>query len=105
VADDTPTAPEAAKPAGPKSAILPEPPLPGEGTPEGDALRRARALFHLGDYAEMRALLTPLLQSKNAPVADAAAELLRRIAVDPVQIAFLVGCLVAILTIAFVYLR
>lgn len=97
-------APESVREA-PKSAILPEPPLPGEGTPEGDALRRARALFHVGDYAEMRALLTPLLQSKNAPVADAAADLLKRIAVDPVQIAFLVGCLVAILTIAFVYLR
>jgi hypothetical protein len=103
-AEDGPTK-DAPTKDGPKSAILPEPPLPAEGTPEGDALRRARVLFHLGDYAEVRRLLTPLQASKNTAVADAASELLRRIAVDPVQIGFLVGCLLAILTIAFVYLR
>jgi hypothetical protein len=37
-------------------------------------------------------------------VADAANALLRRIAVDPVQIGFLVGCLLAILAIAGHYL-
>lgn len=100
-----PQSAEPTKAEGPKSAILPEPPLPAEGTPEGDTLRRARALFHLGDYAEVRRLLTPLVTSKNSAVADAASELLRRIAVDPVQIGFLIGCLLAILTIAVVYLR
>lgn len=86
------------------SARLPEPPLPAAGTPEGAALRRALALYELGDYAGMRALLAPLANAKDPAVADAAAGLLRRIAVDPVQIGFLVGCLAAILAIAFHYL-
>lgn len=88
----------------PRTARLPEPELPAAGTPEGDALRRARELFYLGDHAGMRALLTPLTTSKDPAVADAASALLRRIAVDPVQIGFLVGCLVAILAVAFHYL-
>jgi hypothetical protein len=52
----------------------------------------------------MRATLTPLTTAKDPAVADAASALLRRIAVDPVQIGFLVGCLLAILAIAFHYL-
>ncbi len=88
----------------PRSAKLPEPELPAAGTPEGDALRRARALFEIGDNAGMRAILTPLTTSKDPAVADAAATLLRRIAVDPIQIGFLVGCLVAIVAVAVHYL-
>jgi hypothetical protein len=84
--------------------VLPEPELPGAGTPEGDALRRALALYQLGNYAEMRSILTPLTTGPDPKVADAALALLRRIAVDPVQIGFLVGCLAAILAIAFHYL-
>lgn len=88
----------------PRSAVLPEPELPGAGTPEGDQLRRALVLYRLGNYAEMRAILTPLTTGKDPKIADAATALLRRIAVDPVQIGFLVGCLLAILAIAFHYL-
>ncbi|MBN8616052.1 MAG: hypothetical protein J0L92_36005 [Deltaproteobacteria bacterium] len=61
-------------------------------------------LYQLGNYAEMRAILTPLTTGKDPKIADAASALLRRIAVDPVQIGFLVGCLAAILAIAFHYL-
>lgn len=89
---------------GPRTARLPEPELPAAGTPDGDALRRARELFYLGDHAGMRTLLTPLTASKDPAVADAASALLRRIAVDPVQIGFLVGCLLAIVAVAFHYL-
>jgi hypothetical protein len=88
----------------PRTAVLPEPELPGAGTPEGDQLRRALMLYRLGNYAEMRAILTPLTTGKDPKIADAASALLRRIAVDPVQIGFLVGCLLAILAIAFHYL-
>jgi hypothetical protein len=88
----------------PRSAVLPEPELPGAGTPEGQTLRRALALYHLGNYAEMRALLTPLTSAKDPKIADAASGLLRRIAVDPVQIGFLLGCLAAIVAIAMHYL-
>ena len=88
----------------PRSAVLPEPELPGAGTPEGQTLRRALALYHLGNYAEMRALLTPLTSAKDPKIADAASGLLRRIAVDPVQIGFLLGYLAAIVAIAMHYL-
>ncbi len=88
----------------PRSAVLPEAELPGAGTPDGETLRRALALYHLGNYAEMRALLAPLASAKDPKIADAASALLRRIAVDPVQIGFLVGCLAAIVAIAFHYL-
>ncbi len=87
-----------------RTAVLPEPELPGAGTPEGDLLRRALVLYRLGNYAEMRAILTPLTTGKDPKIADAATALLRRIAVDPVQIGFLVGCLLAILAIAVHYL-
>lgn len=86
------------------SARLPEPELPGAGTPEGEALRRARDLFFVGDHAEMRRVLLPLTKSSDPAIADAAERLMRRIAVDPVQIGFLVGCLFAILGIAYAYL-
>jgi hypothetical protein len=95
---------QAGKASEPRSAVLREPELPAAGTPEGDALRRGLALYQVGNYREMRATLTPLTTAKDPAVADAASALLRRIAVDPVQIGFLVGCLLAILAIAFHYL-
>jgi hypothetical protein len=77
--------------------------LPGAGTPEGAALREASAAFEAGDYARTRALTRPLLEATDARVADAARDLARRVAVDPVQIAFLIGCLLVLLGIAYVY--
>lgn len=90
------------KPA--RSAVLPEPELPGEGTEDGAALRRGLALYQLGNYAELRAVVEPLTRSKDAAVADAARGLLRRIAIDPIQIGVLVGCLLAIVVIAWHYI-
>ncbi len=87
-----------------RSAVLPEPALPGAGTPEGAALERALALYRIGDYRMMREVLTPLTQAKDPAIADAARGLLRRIAVDPIQLGVLVGCLLAILAIAYHYL-
>ena len=88
----------------PRSAVLREPELPAAGTPDGDTLRRGLMLYRVGNYREMRAVLTPLASAKDPAVADAASALLRRIAVDPVQIGFLVGCLLAIVAIALHYL-
>jgi hypothetical protein len=93
-----------AKASEPRSAVLREPELPGAGTPQGEALRRGLALYQVGNYREMRVILGPLTTAKDPAVADAASALLKRIAVDPVQIGFLVGCLLAILGIAFHYL-
>jgi cobalamin biosynthesis Mg chelatase CobN len=90
--------------AEPRTAVLREPELPAAGTAEGDTLRRGLMLYEVGNYREMRAILTPLTSAKDPAVADAASALLKRIAVDPVQIGFLVGCLLAILSIAFHYL-
>ena len=87
-----------------RSAVLREPELPAAGTAEGDTLRRGLVLYEVGNYREMRAILTPLTSAKDPAVADAASALLRRIAVDPVQIGFLVGCLLAIVSIAVHYL-
>lgn len=83
----------------------PEPPapLPGEGTPEGALLREANAAFVAGNYVRVRELATQLRSSSDPKVVDAAADLARRIAVDPVQIGFLVACLVAISIIFYVY--
>jgi hypothetical protein len=74
-----------------EAATEPTKPLPGAGTPEGDALARATRAFELGSYAEVRRLCGPLRSSSSAEVADAANALLRRISVDPMQIAVLVG--------------
>jgi len=85
-----------------KSEPAPEA-LPGAGTPEGESLRDAAAAFEAGDYARVRRLSGSLASAGDPKVRDAAAELLRRVAVDPVQIGFLVLCLLALGAIAWVY--
>jgi hypothetical protein len=77
--------------------------LPGAGTPEGDRLREANAAFEAGNYALVRSLTGALESASDPKVVDAARDLARRIAVDPVQIAFLLLCLVALCAIAYVY--
>jgi hypothetical protein len=77
--------------------------LPGAGTPEGEALREAVVAFEIGDYARVRALTAELVRASDPAVADAAAALAHRVAVDPLQIAFLVACAVALAAIAWFY--
>ena len=78
--------------------------LPGVGTPDGDALRDARAAFEVGDYKHARELAARLTRSEDREIAAAAEDVLRRTGVDQVQIAFLVACALAILTIAWIYI-
>lgn len=78
--------------------------LPGAGTPEGDELRDAWAAFEVGDYRKARELATRLEKSDDADVRKKANEILGRTGVDQVQIAFLVACTLAILTIAWIYI-
>lgn len=78
--------------------------LPGAGTPDGGTLRDARAAFEVGDYARVRELAARLARSEEREIATAADDLLRRTGVDQVQIAFLVACALAILTIAWIYI-
>lgn len=88
-----------------KKAKAPEAPapLPGQGTPEGAILRDANAAFEAGNYALVRDLTTKLSTAQDPKVVDAARDLARRVSVDPVQIAFLTACLVAIIVIFYVY--
>lgn len=77
--------------------------LPGAGTPDGETLRAAWIAFEVGDYREARVLATRVARSEDRGVAAAAEDVLRRTGVDQVQIAFLVACALAILTIAWIY--
>jgi hypothetical protein len=67
-----------------------------------EALVRAEDAFERGDYAAVRALAAPLARGEG-PEAEAAADLLDRIRVDPAQVAILVGCLLFFLFIAWKY--
>lgn len=87
----------------PGAASEPPKPLPGAGTPEGDKLRDANAAFEAGNYALVRTLVTELERAADPAVVDAARELRRRTSVDPVQLAFLGACFVALLIITYVY--
>lgn len=78
--------------------------LPGAGTAEGERLRAAYVSFEIGDYASVREAASALKGSSDARVADAAAELARRVSVDAVQIGFLVACFVALAVIASIYI-
>lgn len=80
----------------------PEPP-PGAGTPEGEKLAEANVAFDAGNYARVRALTDELARASDPKVVDAAAELRRRVSVDPVQLGFLMACLIALLAITYVY--
>ena len=98
------TEPKATEPSTkPRSAVRDEPPLPQGDEEQVLAVQRARELFRIGDYAGVRQTVAPLLASNNPAMVDAARELEKRIAVDPVQIGFLMACFVAIVTIALVY--
>lgn len=78
-------------------------PLPGEGTPDGTLLREANAAFEAGNYARVRELTQKLSSAGDPKVVDAAGELARRIAADPLQVGFLTACLIAISIIFYVY--
>lgn len=77
--------------------------LPGEGTPEGELLRDANAAFEAGNYARVRELTTTLATASDPKIVDFAADLRRRVSVDPVQILFLTMCACALLAITYVY--
>lgn len=77
--------------------------LPGAGTPEGEKLREANAAFEAGNYALVRTLTEPLAKSSDPKVASAANDLVRRVSVDPVQLAFLIACAFALAAITWTY--
>lgn len=59
--------------------------------------------FDAGDFVRVRELATALAKSDEPVLASIGKDYLARIAVDPVQIAFLGLCALAILTIAWIY--
>lgn len=79
------------------------PPLPGEGTPEGEKLAAAHAAFERGDYARVRELCDELREAPRDDVALAARELRKRTEVDPVQVGVVLACLVLFGIIAYTY--
>ena len=97
MASETAT-PDRSESSGPDPA-----PLPGAGTPEGEALRKAHRAFELGDFRKVRELCAPLSDAPDPSVASAAADLSRRVSVDPVQLAVLGLCLVVFSFIVYVY--
>jgi len=79
------------------------PPLPGEGTPEGERLAQAHAAFERGDYARVRELCDTLVEASADDVARAARELRSRTEIDPVQVGVVLACLVLFGIIAYTY--
>ena len=62
------------------------------------------ASFDAGNFVRVRELGAELAKSEDDAVAAVGRDYLARIAVDPVQIAFLGICAVALLTIAWIYI-
>lgn len=79
-------------------------PLPGAGTPEGEKLREANVAFESGNYARVRELGQELERAQDPAVVDAARSLVRRVSVDPVQLAFLGACAIALMVITWIYI-
>lgn len=59
---------------------------------EGAQLEDAERAFDAGDFARLRELVEPLTNSPDPAVAERAKALRARVAVDPLQVAVLVGC-------------
>lgn len=76
--------------------------LPGAGTEHGATLQLAHDAFIAGNYAEVRSL-TGKLEGAPDEIAEAAAELRRRVQADPAQIAILVSCALFFLFIVWKY--
>jgi hypothetical protein len=79
------------------------PPLPGAGTPEGDALQEADAAFTRGDYVRVRELTEKLIGAPDDSVARYARDLLSRTEVDPVQVGVVLACLALFAYIVYTY--
>ena len=62
------------------------------------------AAFDAGNFVRVRELGAELSKSEDATLAAVGRDYLARIAVDPIQIAFLGICAVALLTIAWIYI-
>lgn len=76
--------------------------LPGAGTEHGATLQLAHDAFIEGNYAQVRTL-TAKLDKAPDEIAQAAAELRRRVSADPAQIAVLVSCVFFFLFIVWKY--
>jgi hypothetical protein len=60
--------------------------------------------FEAGNFVRVRELAAELQKSDDVAVADVGRDYAARISVDPVQIAFLGLCAIALLTIAWTYI-
>lgn len=77
----------------------PAPALPD--TAEADLVRKARVAFAAGDFRRARELASGAAGAADAVVRDAAAELLGRTRLDPVQVGIFAVCLALFLGIAY----
>ncbi len=77
--------------------------LPGEGTEDGEKLRRAQQAFDAGDYKTTRALCREIAEARDGDVARHAHRLMTATAIDPVQVAILVSCLLFFMFVSWKY--
>ena len=66
-------------------------------------LEMARVAFERGDYASVRRLAEPVASHPDHPAAAEAADLLRRIRVDPAQVGIVAACFIFFLFIVWRY--
>lgn len=85
----------------PKKA--PEDRLPGAGTADGETLRAALRAFEVGDFVRVREKARRLQDASDPAVRQAAAELLERISIDPLQIVVFLACVAVFATIVQVW--
>jgi len=96
-----PSAPAEASPAGKKKKKKAA--ATSEATLTDPRALQLTTAFDAGDFVRVRELATELTKTEDADLSAMGRDYLARIAVDGVQIAFLGLCLMAILTIAWIY--
>ena len=79
------------------------PELPGEGTEDGETLRRAQQAFDAGDYKTTRKLCEEIAESRDGDVARHAHHLLTSTGIDPVQVGILAFCFLFFVFVSWKY--
>lgn len=115
MSEQEPSAEEAeTKPAEAEAPVAPEADVPkkktkkktkseAEATPADPRALELATAFDAGNFVRVRELGQELSKSDEPALAAIGRDYLARIAVDPIQIAFLGICAVALLTIAWIY--
>lgn len=71
--------------------------------PRHAQLLAAQRAFEVGDYRRVRAITDTLRTPPTDEIARAAADLRKRVSVDPAQLVVLLGCLALFLALVYIY--